>query len=131
MNITILIKLLEAHAKKPIAQAKKEPTRPIVFKQAVEIGRPMQKGQGHSSTTHTTHQMSGMQVSFTGTTAVSIPGGGGTTKQTLQVTTPGARLPPGVKTKTVLARVQPQTVRMGQQSPNRSLSHKKYEFYVI
>lgn len=46
MNITILIKLLEAHSKKPTpgAQVKKEAGRAVMLKQAVDLGKG-QKGQ--------------------------------------------------------------------------------------
>lgn len=108
MNITILIKLLEAHAKKPATPAKKDASRPIVFKQPVEIGRPqkLQISPGGG--------ISGTNVKY---------GHGGT--KTFQVTTPGTKLPPGVKTKTVLARVQPQGTRMQQHGLIKTNSQKK------
>ena len=93
MNILILTKLLEAHARKPIAMAKKEPSRPIVFKQAVEIGRPLPKVQG------------GTQVQEGSTINVGPNNTTVTSAKTITRT-----LPPGAKTKTVLARVQSQPV---------------------
>ncbi|XP_021948389.1 centrosome-associated zinc finger protein CP190 isoform X2 [Folsomia candida] len=121
MNITILIKLLEAHARKPTVQAKKEQSRPIIFKQAVEIGRPLAKAQ--VSPAGGGIQMTGTPVRIGGTTTLSIAGAGGT--KTLQVTTPGAKLPPGIKTKTVLARVQPQGMRLNQQGGLSRVMHSK------
>jgi hypothetical protein len=108
MNITILTKLLEAHAKKPVTPTKKEPTRPIVFKQTAELGRPLQKGQQSPGSGSGTH------VKFSGNT---IQGAGGT--KTMQLSTPGTKLPPGATSKTVLARVQTQAVRLHQQGMNK------------
>jgi hypothetical protein len=41
MNITILIKLLEAHARKPVLQAKKETNHPMVLKPNDKSGHPL------------------------------------------------------------------------------------------
>lgn len=106
MNILILTKLLEAHARKPIALAKKEPSKPIVFKQAVEIGRPMQKIP--------------VQQAIQQGTTIKLASPTGVTTKTIT-----RSLPPGMKTKTVLARVQPQTIRVGNQILQGKLSTPK------
>lgn len=123
MNITILVKLLEAHSKKPLLQVKKEfvPNRsPGSMKQGGEGGRQVAKGQVSPGGGM---QLSGTQMKYGGATTLAIQGAGGT--KTLQVTTPGMKLPPGVKTKTVLARVQPQGMRLGQGGLSKVMGQKK------
>jgi len=109
MNITILIKLLEAHAKKPGAGSGVSTGGGGNASSSSSLGGvPPGKGSpigvgGASSIKPLVSQ----KVVGLGGSAVSIQGN----TKTLQVTTPGLRLPPGVKTKTVLARVQPQHMR--------------------
>lgn len=123
MNITILIKLLEAHGKKPAVPIKKEQTRPAIFKQGVDSGgRHLAKAQV-SPKGGPGFQLSGTPVKIGGTRTLAIQGAGGT--KTLQVTTPGAKLPPGVKTKTVLARVQPHSGFRTNQHGHKVIHQKK------
>lgn len=121
MNITILIKLLEAHSRKPVTQIKKEAGRSVVLKQAVDLGKG-HKGQVQIQVaTGTSQAQSASPViavpgilfvkylqksfdSFNSFCPVVVAG-----SKALQVAAPGVKLPPGVKTKTVLARVQPQS----------------------
>ncbi|ODN03729.1 hypothetical protein Ocin01_02936 [Orchesella cincta] len=111
MNITILIKLLEAHSRKPApTQVKKEAGRSVVLKQAVDLGKG-QKGQVQIQVATGQHQSA--------SPIMAVPG-----SKALQVAAPGVKLPPGVKTKTVLARVQPQTSKSPSQAAGKSTPKK-------
>ncbi|CAL8086621.1 unnamed protein product [Orchesella dallaii] len=113
MNITILIKLLEAHSRKPApTQVKKEAGRSVVLKQAVDLGKG-QKGQVQIQVATGQHQSASPVI------AVPVAG-----SKALQVAAPGVKLPPGVKTKTVLARVQPQTAKSPSPASGKSTPKK-------
>lgn len=87
MNVNILTKLLEAHARKPESAVASKPPGQIMLKTS--------NSQVLKSLVHS------------GLSASSLQGG---MRKKLTVTRP---LPHGVKTKTVLARVQQQTIRVG------------------
>lgn len=99
LNVTILTKLLEAHARKPPTPIRKDTNT---------SERMLSKMHGQTIFNARRPLLKKGGVSMTGISGMSL---GGPPGKVLKVTTPGSRLPPGVKTKTVLARVQSQPMR--------------------